>query len=233
LAFAHYTRVNWRWQFFRRTTKWIVVRVLVSLVLASAVIAPGCTSTQAPIARRVGMVASIGGVVGITAGAAASAFAETETIVGIFSVISAIGIGLYATGELTDPRYEVVRESTAEKHQRWARILTERAFRYAREGNCPRVRRVEKRVHFYDRAFHDVVFMRDEAIAKCMSSTSDPVDPAATHDSTDPTSPDSTDDPAPDDAPAPPTIAPPTIAPPDPPPELPPPSSVRDPAEPD
>jgi hypothetical protein len=182
------------------------------------------------------MVASIGGVVGITAGAAASAFAETETIVGIFSVISAIGIGLYATGELTDPRYEVVRESTAEKHQRWARILTERAFRYAREGNCPRVRRVEKRVHFYDRAFHDVVFMRDEAIAKCMSSAHDPVDPDVTNEeATDPTSSDSTspDSTSPDD-PAPPTIAPPTIAPPTiAPPVLPPPSSVRDPAEPD
>ncbi|MFN0248841.1 MAG: hypothetical protein ACKV2T_18270 [Kofleriaceae bacterium] len=204
-----------------------MVRVVVSLVLASAVIAPGCTSTQAPIARRVGMVASIGGVVGITAGAAASAVAETDTLVGIFSVISAIGIGLYAAAELTDPRYEIVPETTAEKHQRWARILTERAFRYAREGNCPRVRRVEKRVHFYDRAFHDGVFMRDEAIAKCMSSTGagDPVpveldgDPAEAADEAEPGG----------------ELAPPTLAPPrlPPPPVLPPPSSVRDPAEPE
>lgn len=120
------------------------------------------------------MVASIGGVVGLTASAAASGITDTDDLVAIFSVISAVGIGMYAAGELTDPRFEVREEPTAEKHARWARILTERAFRYAREGNCRRVRRVEKRVNVYDPAFHDVVFMRDEAIAKCMSSASDP-----------------------------------------------------------
>jgi hypothetical protein len=151
-----------------------VARALVSLALAAAVIAPGCTSTQAPIARRVGMVASIGGVVGLTGSAAATAVADTEKLVGVFSVISAIGIGLYAIGELTDPTFETRAETTAEKHHRWARILTERAFRYAREGNCRRVRRVEKRVNFYDREFHDFVFMRDEEIAKCMSAVNDP-----------------------------------------------------------
>ncbi len=151
-----------------------MVRFLVSLALASAVIAPGCTSTQAPIARRVGMVTSIGGVVGLIASTAATAFADTGVAVGVFSAVSAFGIGLYAAGELTDPAFAGEVETKAERHARWARILTERAFRYAREGNCARVRRVEKRVNFYDRAFHDGVFMRDEAIAKCMSHVVDP-----------------------------------------------------------
>jgi hypothetical protein len=170
------------------------------------------------------MVASIGGVVGLTAAAGASAFADTDVIVGVFSVISAIGISLYAAGELTDPSYEVRTESTAEKHARWARILTERAFRYAREGNCKRVRRVEKRVDFYDRAFHDGVFMRDEAIAKCMSHVEDPpADPPGV--AADPPgvavdSPGVAVDPSLAAEPTPP------------PPTLPPPSSVRDPAEP-
>lgn len=177
------------------------------------------------------MIASIGGVVGLTAGAAASAVADTGEVVAIFSLISAIGIGLYATGELTDPSGVTRVETTAEKHHRWARILTERAFRYAREGNCPRVRRVEKRVLFYDRELHDFVFMRDEEIAKCMHV----VDPPSTSDSTE-------SDPTPVIGPpvigppviAPPVIGPPVIAPPEgaPPPALPPPSSVRDPAEP-
>lgn len=164
------------------------------------------------------MVASIGGVVGLTAGAAASAVADTEPVVAVFSVISAIGIGLYAAGELTDPAFESRPETTAEKHHRWARILTERAFRYAREGNCPRVRRVEKRVSFYDRELHDFVFMRDEAIARCMSHVTEPA-PAVQTEPADIASP-----------PPPPVLAPPVIQPPTP--ALPPPSSVRDPAEP-
>jgi hypothetical protein len=122
------------------------------------------------------MIASIGGVVGLTASAAATAVAETDRLVPLFSLVSAIGIGLYAVGELTDPTFETRTETTAEKHHRWARILTERAFRYAREGNCRRVRRVEKRVNVYDREFHDFVFMRDPEILKCMSSEA--ADPA-------------------------------------------------------
>lgn len=170
------------------------------------------------------MVASIGGVVGLTAGAAASAVADTEPVVAVFSVISAIGIGLYAAGELTDPTYESRPETTAEKHHRWARILTERAFRYAREGNCPRVRRVEKRVNFYDREFHDFVFMRDEAIARCMSHATDPAPAEQPSEQTEPA-----DNASP---PPPPVLAPVIQPPPGPPPTLPPPSSVRDPAEP-
>lgn len=133
------------------------------------------------------MVAAIGGVVGLTAGAAASAVADTDRVVAGFSLLSAIGIALYAAGELTDPTYEVQQESTAEKHARWARILTERAFRYAREGNCPRVRRVEKRVNVYDRELHDFVFMRDEAIAKCMTLAPVPEPPVVPDPVPDPT----------------------------------------------
>ena|GEM_PF-3784807 len=195
------------------------------------------------------MVASIGGVIGLTAGAAASAIADTSEVVAGFSLISAIGIGLYAAGELTDPAFETRVETTVEKHHRWARILTERAFRYAREGNCPRVRRVEKRVNVYDREFHDFVFMRDEEIAKCMSAAKDP--PRATDDDSSGTddSDRATDDGSggaddgsrratgprdgePADNASPPILAPPIIAPPAAPPTLPPPSSVRDPAEP-
>jgi hypothetical protein len=156
-----------------------VARFVVSLALAAAVIAPGCTSTQAPLARRTGMVMSIGGVVGLTASAAASGVADTSDFVAAFSIISAIGIGIFAAGELTAPTSYVREETTEEKHHRWARILTERAFRYAREGNCPRVRRVEKRVNFYDRELHDFVFMRDEEIARCMTTPIEaPLDPA-------------------------------------------------------
>lgn len=116
------------------------------------------------------MVASIAGVVGLTTSAGLSGEADTTDFVAAFSLISLAGIVIYATGELTDPTFNVREESTEEKYMRWARILTERCFRYAREGNCRRVRRVEPRVLFYDRVFHDTVFMGDPEIAKCMSS---------------------------------------------------------------
>jgi hypothetical protein len=180
------------------------------LVICAALIAPGCTSTQAPIARRAGMIASIGGVVGLTASAAATAWVDAEPAVAGFSLVSAIGIALYAVGELTDPTFGVRTESTADKHHRWARILTERAFRYAREGNCPRVRRVEKRVNFYDRELHDFVFMRDEAIAKCMTALSVPTEAPPFE----PLVPPAVDEPPPAPEPPPTIGAPPTIGPP-------------------
>ncbi|HEY4182960.1 MAG TPA: hypothetical protein VGM90_39320 [Kofleriaceae bacterium] len=125
-------------------------------------------------ARRIGMVASVGGVVGLMASAGLSGEADTTDFVSAFSVISFVGIVMYATAELTDPRFDAREEPTAEKYARWARILTERCFRYAREGNCRRVRRVEPRVLFYDRVFHDTVFMGDPEIATCMSRLTDP-----------------------------------------------------------
>ena len=46
--------------------------------------------------------------------------------------------------------------------------MTERAYGYARDGRCHRVRHIEPRVRIYDREFHDFVFMKDPAIVKCL-----------------------------------------------------------------
>ncbi len=115
------------------------------------------------------MVASIAGVIGLMGTAVVQGYTtRTDALLSGFSVVSGGGILLFAAGELSLPEKGPRRETESEKFSRWARILTERAAGAAREGRCPRVRRLEKRVNVYDREVHDFVFMRDAAILKCL-----------------------------------------------------------------
>ena len=152
-------------------------------LIAVLVLAAACTRTTAPKARLAGMILSVSGVIGLIAGAATQGYHDGNTaeIMGAFSITSAVGIGLYAGGELLDPALDVKPETVPEKHRRWAKILTQRAGGAAREGNCPRVRRLERRVNVYNRDVHDFVFMRDPEIMKCLEGgrpTEPPADPA-------------------------------------------------------
>lgn len=143
-----------------------------------ALVIGACTPAQSPAARGVGKVMAVGGVVGLAASAAASGVAETRELVTGFSVISAVGIITYAVGELSDPPKGRAPETEQHKLRRWARILTGRASGAAREGNCPRVRRLERRVNLYDREVHDFVFMRDPEIVRCLEGEAAPPAPA-------------------------------------------------------
>jgi hypothetical protein len=135
------------------------------------VLLSGCTRETAPKARLAGEILSISGVVGLIAGAATQGHTDkTPEIMFGFSIMSATGIGLYAGGELLDPTPYGHPETPEQTHRRWAKILTERAGGAAREGNCRRVRRLEKRVNVYNREVHDFVFMRDPEIVKCLEA---------------------------------------------------------------
>ncbi len=144
-------------------------------VLALVVALAGCSHANAPKARLAGEILSIGGVLGLVGGGLMSRYTgHTAEVMATFSVTSAIGIGLYAAGELTDPQFGPAPETTAHKHTRWAKILTERAAGAAREGNCKRVRRLEKRVDVYNREVHDFVFMKDPEIVRCLEAGASP-----------------------------------------------------------
>jgi len=157
----------------------------IAVLVALAVSTSACLPAHAPTARRVGMVASIAGVLGLMATAAVQSYARTDELLGAFSLLSGGGILVFAAGELSIPPRGPAPETETEKHRRWARILTERAAGAAREGRCPRVRRLEKRVNVYDREVHDFVFMRDPKILDCLgavapaSEAERAVDPAA------------------------------------------------------
>lgn len=148
-------------------------RLALTLALAS------CTHAQAPKARLAGEILSIAGVVGLVTGALTTRYTDhTQAVMGVSSVTSALGITLYAVGDLTDPMRGPAPESEAHKLRRWAKILTERAAGAAREGRCPRVRRLEKRVNLYNRDVHDFVFMKDPEILKCLEAPAPATDAA-------------------------------------------------------
>lgn len=143
------------------------VALLACLALAA------CTARQAPTARRVGQVAAIAGVVGLMATVLVSPKIDGEDdLIRGFSVMSAGGIATFAAGDLSAPPSGPPPETEAEKHRRWAKILTERASGAARDGRCPRVHRLERRVNAYDREVHDFVFMRDPEILRCFGGAS-------------------------------------------------------------
>jgi hypothetical protein len=149
-----------------------MARIALCLMIATG----ACTPAQAPMARKVGEGLSIGGVVGLIASAAMVHInTHTDEFMVGFSVISAVGIGMYAAGDLTTP--DAIRETIPERNHRWAKILTERAAGAAREGRCPRVRRLQVRVRGYDREIHDFVFMRDPEILKCLVLPTEPTEP--------------------------------------------------------
>ena len=144
--------------------------IVVRIVLAVALVSMSCTHAQAPAARRVGEVLAIGGVLGLIAAVVTTRVTGLGTEpVTAFSVVSAVGIVTYAAGELSDPVRARAPETESHKLRRWAKILTERAAGAARDGRCPRVRRYEKRVQLYDPVIHDLVFMRDPEILRCLA----------------------------------------------------------------
>lgn len=162
------------------------------------------------------MVTSITGVIGLMATAVLQSYTtKTDDLLSGFSVLSGGGILLFAAGELSVPEKGPRQETETEKFRRWARILTERAAGAAREGRCPRVRRLEKRVNVYDREVHDFVFMRDAAILKCLGGGTPGLEAGAAEPSnllplTDPSAPAGADPANPS-----PTLPPPTLPPPD------------------
>ena len=193
---------------------------LVSLAVSSA----ACVPAHYPAARRVGMVASVAGVVGLMATAAVQSYARSDEMLTAFSLLSGGGIVVFAIGELGLPPKGPRPETETEKLRRWARILTSRASGAAREGRCPRVRRLEKRVNLYDREVHDFVFMRDSAILTCLGTVPTGLDSATgDHDVDAPAPPPPSEVPVDPNAPPPP---PPPVDP-NPPPMLPPPVNPK------
>jgi hypothetical protein len=151
-----------------------MVRIALLVTLAT-----GCTSSTAPKARAIGKVVSLGGVIGVIGSSALTSVSDDapEVMAG-FALVTVVGMLAFAAGELTVPHEIGPSETIPERNHRWARILTERAAGAARDGRCPRVRRLEVKVRGYDREVHDFVFMRDPEILKCLSiapeSISDP-----------------------------------------------------------
>lgn len=153
---------------------------LAAALVCLALGAGACQPHHGPVIRKVGMVSSIAGVVGLMGTALVQSYANSDTMLAGFSMMSGLGIVVFSYGEIYLPAPGPEPETVTEKHRRWAKILTTRASGAAREGRCPRVRRLEKRVNVYDREVHDFVFMRDSAILKCLGGPVPVTDPLET-----------------------------------------------------
>jgi hypothetical protein len=157
-----------------------MVRLAVWLTIACATGA-ACAPSHVPVAKTFGKWTALAGVTGLIATATLGRYIDgSQRDFGLaFAAVSGVGIVTYALGELSQPPDGGSQETLSERHTRWAHILTERAEGAAREGNCPRVQRLEHRVRAYDVMVHDMVFMRDPEIQKCLAlPPPDPSTPA-------------------------------------------------------
>lgn len=128
----------------------------------------GCTHAQAPHARRIGAAMSVTGVGGLIGASLTNNLTDhTGEILAVSSVVSLVGMLVFAGGDLAQPTEQ--GETLSQRNHRWARILSERASGAARDGRCPRVRRLAVRIRGYDREVHDFVLMRDPEVIKCLT----------------------------------------------------------------
>lgn len=143
-----------------------------ALVIVSLALLASCQATRSKTVGHVGMAMAITGVAGIITTAAVGRYTDhsDEMMIGA-EAMSAVGILLYASHELSGPEIVYKQETRTQRHARWARILTEHAAGAARTGNCARVRKFEPRVRIYDVNIHDFVFMRDPEILRCLAPT--------------------------------------------------------------
>jgi hypothetical protein len=129
------------------------------------------------------LVASLVGVLATSIGAAATASSHDakDAFIGAdvaCGIIGATSLGVYLAADASDGRPMTERE--IKQDQAWQ--LTKRAEDQARKGNCKSVLTIEPKVIELDPSFHDVVFARDVAIARCLTpdTTSTAPKPAPT-----------------------------------------------------
>ncbi len=134
----------------------------------------GCTQTQARKAHRAGEVATAGGLIGVlvsvTTASLAPAYEDTLTTVGlVFVPVSLLGALVYiATDEESREVHHGPLVTRREHARETAWELTKQAKTAARAEDCTQVQAIDPRVRDLDHDFHNVVFLRDAAIQRCL-----------------------------------------------------------------
>jgi hypothetical protein len=85
-----------------------------------------------------------------------------------FGAVAATALGVYLVADLYDEEAPTQSAQTVADEQAWD--MTKRAREAARAGDCARVKKIEPIVKAKDPSFHDVVFMRDAAIQRCLQA---------------------------------------------------------------
>jgi hypothetical protein len=142
--------------------------------LAIAVLLAACTPPQARRAHRVGEVGTAVGLVGILGSVTGAALVpsqeDTLTTVGLaFVPVALVGALVYiGTDRFAGTDHHERHLTMRERQRATAWELTKQAKSAARSRDCTQVTAIDPRVHELDADFHDVVFMRDVAIKRCL-----------------------------------------------------------------
>ena len=138
------------------------------------VLACGCTHGQLRTAHRTSEIATAGALVGILTCGTVAAFDQMHEDailkVGLAFVPVAILGALVYVATYNEAHHEVVPQPTRRERQRaTAWELTKQAADAARSEDCTQVQAIAPRVRELDVEFYGTVFVRDVAIARCLS----------------------------------------------------------------
>jgi hypothetical protein len=119
------------------------------------------------------LAASLLGVIAASAGVAVSGSNHTakDALIGVdigFGAIALGAVGVYLVADIYDE--EPKNQSAQSMADEAAWEMTKRAREAARAGDCARVKKIEPVVKQKDPSFHEVVFMRDAAILRCLQA---------------------------------------------------------------
>ena len=136
-----------------------------------------CDARSLPAVDGVGVVAA-GGLAGFALSQSGGSENPAPIVAGALGVIAAVyGISAaYGSSKIAaceDERKELAgaegREAATRKQRRLdADRLTEEAERAARADDCTTVRNLDPQIRELDAEVHDVVFVRDAAVARCL-----------------------------------------------------------------
>jgi len=116
--------------------------------------------------------ASLIGVLATSLGAAATAgTGAKDVLIGAdigFGCAAGVALGVYLVADVYDEEPKAQSAQSQADEAAWD--LTKRAREAARTGDCARVKKIEPAVKDKDPSFHDVVFMRDAAIQRCLQA---------------------------------------------------------------
>jgi hypothetical protein len=145
-------------------------------LLVIALCLSGCGPQKSPRTMHYAQLTLTGGLIGVLASSLAVAATSQhpdvkDAMIGVDIGFGAIAVGsllVYLVADIYDEEPPSQSAQTKADEEAWE--MTKRAREAARKGDCERVKKIEPTVKAKDPSFHDVVFMRDVAIQRCLQA---------------------------------------------------------------